>query len=290
MSARAFAVATTFAALGLAGCGTGISASPRARTAIPPGPVDPLQATSAMRGTVRVGYLHHSTGGAVWDGGLPASLEAWNAAHGTDYRITSVRYPDTRLNGPSSYPWENYPYDYWNLWVAHRGASRDRNEQNLDDLAAAYDVIVWKHCYPVADLGPDDGAASVSSPSKTLANYRLQYAALKARMHEYPNKRFLVWTGPALTVSQTNPASAQRARDFAAWVKETWDEPGDNIYLWDFREIETGGGLYLPDGLAAGPDDPHPGPSLSRTAGPLAARRIVDVIEGRGDAGSLTGR
>jgi hypothetical protein len=288
MRVRAFAVASSFIVFGLAGCATGIGASPP-RAAVP-GPTDPLGPTSVMTGTVRIGYLHHSTGEAVWDGGVLSSIEAWNGARGTDYRITSITYPDTHLNGTDSYPWDNYPYDYWNLWVAHRGASRDRNEQNLDDLAAAYDVIVWKHCYPVSEIGADAGAASVSSPSKTLANYQLQYAALKARMHEYPGKRFLVWTGPALTASQTDAASAQRAQAFAAWVKGTWDEPGDNIYVWDFRELETGGGLYLPDAVAAGPDDPHPGSALSRTAGPLAARRIVDVIEGRGDTGSLTGR
>ena len=33
-----------------------------------------------------------------------------------------------------TYPWANYPYDYWNLWVKHTGSSRDRGELNLDDL------------------------------------------------------------------------------------------------------------------------------------------------------------
>jgi hypothetical protein len=284
MRARTFAVASSVVVL-LAGC-----ASPGASPAHAPDlPVDPIAPTSAMTGTVRIAYLHHSTGGVIWGGGIPAAITAWNSAHGTDYRITSITYPDTGRNGSNSYPWNNYPYDYWNLWVNHQGASRDRNEANLDDLAAAYDVIVLKHCYPVSGIGADGATASVSSESKTLANYRLQYAALKARMRQLANKRFLVWTGPALVASATNAADAQRAVDFAAWVKGTWDEAGDNIYVWDFRQLETGGGLYLPGTYSASAGDSHPNATLAARAAPLAARRIIDVIEGRGDTGSLTG-
>lgn len=284
MRARIFAVASSIVAVFLAGCGTSPGVSP-ARAPDPP--VDPIAATSAMTGTVRIAYLHHSTGGVIWDGGVPATITAWNAAHGTDYRITAITYPDTGLNGSSSYPWNNYPYDYWNLWVNHQGASRDRNEANLDDLAASYDVIVLKHCFPVSGIGADGATSSVSSEAKTLANYRLQYAALKARMRQLAHKRFLVWTGPALVVSATSSTQAQRAVDFAAWVKGTWDEAGDNVYVWDFRQVETGGALYLPAAYSAG--DSHPNATLAARAAPLVARRIIDVIEGRGDTGSLTG-
>jgi len=254
---------------------------------------------------VRIAFLHHSTGEAVWKGGLAPFIEAWNTRHGTDYRITEQNYPMAKGNHPrigallparvfnaifrDHYPWENNPYDYWNLWVAHRGQDRDRSEANLDDLARDYDVIVFKHCFPVSSVADDDGAPSASSRRRTLANYKLQYEALKARMRGFPRTTFIVWTGPALTESATRPGDAERAQRFAAWVKDTWDEKGDNIFVWDFRELETDGGLYLKPGRSVTAGDSHLSADFARKAAPLLGKRIVDVIEGRGDTSSLTG-
>jgi hypothetical protein len=257
-------------------------------------------------GSERIVLLHHSTGAEVWKGGLPGSIAAWNAAHGTHYEITELTYPRTTGNHPllgrllparvfrklvkDHYPWENYPYDYWNLWVAHQGASRDRAELNLDDLAKSYDVIVFKHCFPGSAILADDGNPSLTTRKQTLANFKLQYEALKARMHQFPKVKFIVWTNPALTEASTRLEDAERARQFASWVKDTWDEKGDNIFVWDFRQLETDGGLYLPLDRAFGPRDSHPGAAFCGRAAPLLGRRIVDVIEGRGDASSLTGQ
>jgi hypothetical protein len=245
-------------------------------------------ASAAAQGTVRIAYLHHSTGENVWKGGVPEFIAAWNAAHGTDYRIAELTYPETS----GGYPWENYPYDYWNLWVNHTGTSQDRGERNLDQLAADFDVIVLKHCFPVSDIGPDSDSdpPSVSSSDRTVANYTLQYRALKDRLHEFGRTRFIVWTGAAETEQTTNPESAKRAQSFFAWVRDSWDEPGDNIFVWDFRTLETGGGLYIEPDNASAADDPHPNEAFSRSVAPLIGQRIVDVIEGRGDTGSVGGQ
>jgi len=239
-----------------------------------------------VAGTVRIAFLHHSTGGNVWNGGVPAFVASWNAARGTDYRIAEVTYPSTA----GGYPWANYPYDYWNLWVNHTGASRDRGELNLDDLARDHEVIVFKHCFPVSGIEPDGASPSVSSEQKTLANYRLQYQALRDRMRQFPSRRFVVWTGAALTAQATDPQSAERARQFFDWVKNVWDEPGDNIFVWDFHALETEGGLYLLPAYASAGGDSHPNAAFSRTVAPLLGQRIVDVVEGRGDIAGRTGR
>lgn len=256
--------------------------------------------------TPRIVFLHHSTGGIIWRGGIPQFIQSWNTAHGTNYEITELAYPNAsgghaRLRKllparifnklvSDHYPWDNQPYDYWNLWVAHTGGNRDRSEMNLDDLARSYDVIVFKHCFPVSEVASGDGSPSVSSPKRTLANYELQYEALKRRMHQFPQTRFIVWTGPALTQAASNPEDAARARQFSAWVKNTWDEKGDNLFVWDFRELETDGGLFLKPENAHNPDNSHPSMALATKAAPLLGRRIVDVIEGRGDSSSLTGQ
>ncbi len=231
--------------------------------------------------TARVIFLHHSTGGVIWGGGIPQALAAYNTGHATQYSITEQAYPN------SPYSWANYPYDYWNLWVAHTGASMDQGQANLDMLTADYDVIGFKHCFPVSAIEPDVGPASVSSETKSLQNYYLQYEALKARLRAFPNTRFIVWTGAALRAEDTTPEDAARARTFFDWVRTTWDEKGDNIFVWDFYALETEGGLYL---TAANADtDSHPNSTFARRVAPYFVNRLMDVIEGRGDTGPITG-
>lgn len=231
-----------------------------------------------MSSSAKVIYLHHSTGGVIWDGGVDTAIENYNTNHGTSYSITQMEFPKS-----SPYGWNNYPYDYWNIWVNHAGASAYMEEPTLEILTQTYDVIVWKHCFPVSNVVDDTGSPDITSSVKSEENYKLQYNALKAKMHEFPNKRFIVWTGSALVESATNAEEAGRARDFANWVKTTWDEPGDNIYIWDFRDLETGGELYLLPENAASTSDSHPNPTFAATAAPLIGQYIIDVIEGRGD-------
>lgn len=285
------------AALFLASC---------SRTPVPGSPDSKEHVMSDGAKTVRIAFLHHSTGEIVWRGGLPQFIQRWNEAHGTSYEITELAYPSAtgghaRLRSllparifnllvHDHYPWDNQPYDYWNLWVAHTGGNRDRSELNLDDLARSYDVIVFKHCFPVSAVKPDDGSPSVASSKPTMANYQLQYEALKSRMRQFPQTRFIIWTGPALTETVSNPGDAERARRFSDWVKTTWDEKGDNIFVWDFRELETEGGLFLKPENAHSAEDSHPSETLAARVAPLLGQRIVEVIEGRGDSSSLSGQ
>lgn len=233
---------------------------------------------------VRIIYLHHSTGGNIWEGGVPDVISSYNSSHGTDYLITERAYPD------SPYPWENYPYDYWKLWVDTTGATGYLGQDTLDVLAGAYDVIVFKHCFPVSEIEADTGTPDITSSRKSIENYKLQYNALKARMRQFPTKKFIVWTGAALTKDSTTPENAERARQFFTWVRNSWDEKGDNIFVWDFWSLETEGGLYLKPAYAADASDSHPNAAFSTTVAPYIGRRIIDVIEGGGDSGTITGK
>lgn len=231
----------------------------------------------------RILFLHHSTGECIWNGGVPAWFDAYNAKHRTRYEITEQAFPKD-----SPYGWNNYPYDYWNIWVRHAGAKPHKGEPTLEMLSDRYDVIVFKHCFPVSAIEPDTGEPNVASEDKRAENYKLQYAALKRKLREFPRVKFIVWTGAALIETETDRESAERARQFFDWVRKTWDEPGDNIFVWDFRELETEGGLYLKREFAT--DDSHPNERFAKSAAPLLCQRIVDVILGRGDSGSLTGQ
>ncbi len=242
---------------------------------------------AASPGLVRIAFLHHSTGYNVWQQGVPQVFQDYNQARGTNYQITEMNYPST--NG--GYPWANYPYDYYNLWVLHTGSSQDRGELNLDQIAAQYDVIVFKHCFPVSEIQPDTGSPDISSSDQRLENYKAQYTALKQRLLQFPAKKFIVWIG---AVDQRGAGfdetsgEPQRAKAFFDWVKQVWNTPGDNIFVWDFAQLETEGTLY--NRYPENSGDNHPNTLICSMVAPYFAFRAIDVIEGRGDAGDITGR
>lgn len=227
---------------------------------------------------VRIVFLHHSTGKAVWDGGVKDWIRQYNRENGTGYDIREVAFPKE-----SPYGWNNYPFDYWNIWVRHEGPEPFMGEPTLEMLTERYDVIVWKHCFPVSEVLPDTGSPDVASSEKRAGNYRLQYEELREKMREFPGTKFIVWTGAALVRARTDEEQAARARDFSEWVVDEWDEPGDNIFVWDFRGLETEGGLYMKPEYARSETDSHPNEKFASTTAPLFGRMIVDVIEGRAD-------
>ena len=234
---------------------------------------------------VRILLLHHSTGEVIWKGGVLPWFENYNADNHRNYEIVEQTFPKEK-----PYGWKNYPYDYWNIWVNHSGANPCMGEPTLEMLVAKYDVISFKHCYPVSRVKGDTGVPDIASEEKRIENYRLQYLALKQKMLKFPATRFVVWTGAALARAATNEEQARRAREFFRWVREEWDQPGDNIFLWDLYALQTEDELYLKDEYAKVPKNSHPSREFAAMAAPLFSRRIVNVIEGRGDVTSLTGR
>lgn len=252
-----------------------------------------------MNQQVKIIFLHQSDGKNIWRGETSrlaykifkrGSVQKWfaeyNKSKGTNYQVQETYFP----NKKGGYDGKNYPYDYYNVWVKNAGDKDYMNEPTLEVLTKKYNVIIWKHCHPVCNILPDSGKGNVDSEEKRIENYKLQYEKLKEKMRSFPNTKFIVWTGAVLTKANTNPESAQRAKEFFTWVKEKWDEPGDNIFLWDFYDLETEGGLYIKDEYASTTMDPHPSRAFSTKVYPLFCKRIVDVIEGRGDSSSIAGK
>lgn len=57
-------------------------------------------------------FLVHSTGTGLYSEGKVLDwVKTYNSNNGTNFQITTRAYPNT------PWPWENYPYDYWKLWV-----------------------------------------------------------------------------------------------------------------------------------------------------------------------------
>lgn len=231
-------------------------------------------------------YLHHSTGKNIWQGGIPEAVQARNEADGTNIQIKERSYPD------KPHAWENNPYEYWNLWVNHSGENRFEEQATLEQIAADYDVIVWKNCYVSAGMEADDGNPEVSSQKKTPANYKLQYDALKAKMNAFPDKTFVVWTIPPKTQGDTSDEAARLTNEMVAWMKSDWDVKGDNVFLWDYHELAMEGspdGLHPKEGYSVGKKDSHPGEEISASASKRFAQRLSDVMAGKGDTSPITG-
>lgn len=238
----------------------------------------------SLGNVVSILFLHHSTGSNIWQGGVSDWIDRYNATHKTDYTIVEQAFPKKK-----PYGWNNYPYDYWNIWVRNAGQTPYQEEPTLEMLTGQYQVIVFKHCYPVSNIRPETGKPDVSSDKKRMENYRVQYEALKSKMRSFPGTRFIIWTGPARVESAITREEAERARQFFEWMKIDWDEPGDNIFVWDFYELETEGGLFLRNEYAVNDRDSHPNRSFSQKAATLLGQRIVDVIQGIADQKSITG-
>lgn len=246
-------------------------------------------------------FLHHSTGKIIWSANknraehylnkvlntfnyVPRFFKDYNEANNTGYLISEQIFPKS-----NPYGWKNYPYDYYNIWVKNAGDKPYMEEPTLELLTKKYDVIIFKHCFPGSNILEDTGHPDINLERKSLENYKLQYNALKEKMLDFPDTKFIVWTIPALLKGKTTEENAKRAKEFSEWIKNDWDTPGDNIFIWDFRALETEGGLYLKKEFAKGANDSHPNLKIAGKAAPLFCARIIDIIETNGKKTTLTG-
>jgi hypothetical protein len=254
-------------------------------------------------------FLHHSTGSVIWYGTkisfvtraakkisnklaniigtkahLPLLFKKYNEAHDKNYRIKEMAFPKS-----SPYGWHNDPFDYYNIWVKNAGERPYMKEPTLEMLTKKYQVIIFKHCFPVSNIKADQASADINSNYKTVSNYKLQYSALRDKLHAFPETKFILFTGAAQVNSCITEDEAKRAKEFFNWVTEEWDLPGDNIHLWDLYSLQTEGGLYFKDEYAVSPGDSHPNVDFAGKAVKLLFNRIIDIIENNGSGTRLTG-
>jgi len=237
----------------------------------------------------RIIFLHHSTGYTVWLGKTNRYINKitgrsdmlkffgdYNKKNKTSYMITHRFFPDEK-----PYGWKNYPYDYYNIWVKNSGENPYMGESTLEILTKEYEIVIFKHCYPVSNILENTGNPDIDSEEKRLENYMLHYNALKNKMHEFPDKKFIIWTPAVRVQSKLTEEEALRTRAFYQWMINEWDEKGDNIYIWDFYAYETEGGLYLLDKYSDGPGNSHPNTEFSARLVPLFGKFIIDVSNGK---------
>ena len=247
-----------------------------------------MSCDSNERDMKKVIFLHHSTGKNIWLGktnkyinkltnksDVQDYFNKYNKRNNSDLSITECFFPKEH-----PYGWKNYPYDYYNIWVKNSGDQHYMEEPTLEILTKEYDVIIFKHCYPVSRIVPDTGIPDINSEEKRIENYKLQYNAIKDKLHSFPENKFIVWTPAVFNKNQISEEEAKRTQEFYNWIMSEWDEKDDNIFIWDFYKYETDGGLYLLDKYAEGPSNSHPNLEFSSKMAPLFSEFIIDVING----------
>jgi len=236
----------------------------------------------------KIVFLHHSTGQAIWYGNVNRYIrkltnrsdvstyfKKFNRKNKTDYQINELWFPQG-----ITYKGTNNPYDYYNIWVKNAGNKPYMENPTLEILTKEYDIIIFKHCYPVSNISEDTGIPDIESDEKRIENYKLQYDALKKKMREFPGNKFIVWTPAVQVKNNLTSDEAQRTNVFYKWIINEWDEKGDNIYIWDFYKHETEGGLYMIEEYASGNKDSHPNKKFAGRIAPLFAKFIIDVAQG----------
>ena len=254
-------------------------------------------------------FLHHSTGKVIWQGDrdnmvyniigrfssraaeilrpkglLPSLIENYNKKNEINYSINEISFPKI-----SPYGWKNYVYDYYNIWVKNAGETPFMEEPTLELLTKDYQVIIFKHCFPVSNIQEESDTPVIDSDIKTVGTYKMQYEALKEKLHEFADTKFILWTGAVQVEAAITEEEAIRAKEFFRWVIEEWDQPDDNIFLWDFYHLETEGGLFLKDEYAVSSSDSHPNRQFAGRVVNLLFARVIDVLENGGKGTKLTG-
>jgi hypothetical protein len=235
----------------------------------------------------RIIFLHRSTGFNVWQGSklgkkfiiykqnydVPRLMKEYNMKSGVKYAIRQFYYPSDSL-----YPVGNFPYDYYKLWVENAVDESYSGQFTLETFVNGYDLIIFKFCYPVSNILADDTIPDIISDKKTISNYKLQMNAIKTRLKQFPETKFLVWTGAVQVKSQITEDQALRTKEFFQWLEEDWDEENDNIFIFDFLAIETEGDLYLKPEFATNNIDSHPNRLLSSIAARELVKRIHEIL------------
>lgn len=159
-----------------------------------------------------------------------------------------------------------------------------RHDAPLPALAAAYDVVIMKHCYPASDIVEDTGKPDPSSERKSLENYKAIYRLLRSQFARYPDTLFIIWTLPPLHRLVTAPEKGARATEFSEWLKTEFlaeNGPHRNIRVWDFRSLvmdPSTGCLKREYELGHERPDSHPNSVANNVAGPCFAQFLVDSI------------
>lgn len=229
-----------------------------------------------MEGAITIIFLHHSTGAnLIEQGGVRQRLTDMGYAfydHG--YNADGLILPDGSSSGYNfAVPDDNTDPDGLAAIFA----------QPLQTLPAntfshllRYDVVAFKSCFPVSNIGSDD----------RLDEYRSYYLSIRDRMDEYPNKVFIIVTQPPQVPANTDSAEAARARALTRWLaSEEFLEGRRNVFTFDFFDLLADPADNMLRGeYRSSESDAHPNEAANRAIAPLFCDFLDQAIRTFGES------
>jgi len=174
-------------------------------------------------------FLHHSTGQGLIEGGMRATIAAYNSAHATHFQFWDHGYNGDGLhNAAGDYTGLSYdipgdntdPVGLHYLWTS--GNADAVTCRNL--ILGHHEVIAFKSCFP---------ASAIPDPA-TLQQYKTWYLQIRNFLDTRPDRLFVVMSTPPLHRLATNTTEANNARAFANWLKSpTYLSGHPNIVCFD---------------------------------------------------------
>lgn len=253
--------------------------------AFPQGNLDQIQVGRRVVPGLNMMFLHHSTGRLlIKDSGVRSIINQHNNASGTDIRFwdhdyaygnayTGVILPDSTVHPDWIYGYEAnniQPVGYYDIFC-QAPAFRD-------SLFNRHDVIVFKNDHSTGDIESDS----------QLESYKSDYLAIRDVLDQFPDKLFLMVSGPPRKPGNITNAEADRAREFYDWVQSPAYMNGHpNIAYFDlFDALSNPDDPQDPERNMLRPEyrrstawDDHPAELANLTIGPVFADFLLRSVD-----------
>lgn len=224
----------------------------------------------AQEDPVRIIFMHHSTGlGVIEQGGVRTAFarlgyEFWD--HG--YNGEGLTDPDGNFLGINwDMPGDNTDPDGWYTIFNQEVTSPP---SNTFSHMLEYDVIIFKSCFPNADIQSED----------QFEAYRSYFSSIRDVIDQHPDKLFIALTIPPLVPDATSPEAASRARRWAEYLtSEEYRDGHPNLVVFDFFNLLADeSGFLRADYRGEDPSDSHPNELANRTMGPIFVEFVDQAI------------
>jgi hypothetical protein len=234
-------------------------------------------------------FLHHSTGadlikyGRVREGlsKAAAQIELWD--HG--YEPTTGNWVQRLFqpyifglrDGHGELRSETFhiPDDNTNPDGLARLFSLDSGEDTALRQILAFDIIIFKSCFPVTRISTD----------ADLDRYKSCYLNIRECIRKHPDRLFIPMSPPPLRSSLTTKSCAARARMFASWLMSSdFRSSIENLIPYDyFDALAANAGDRYPNVLR--PEycrplwfDSHPNARAHATVAPHWINHVLDAM------------
>jgi hypothetical protein len=221
-------------------------------------------------------FLHHSTGNNLVQQGQVREIFGQNGYAFWDHGFNrqGLRGRDKKISGFNyKVPNDNTDPD----GLAHIFAQKAWPiPVNTLSALLQHEVIVIKSCFEPAN--------HIRSDSQ-LDLYKQYYRGMRDVMDQHPDHIFIVVTTPPLNPAETTPEEAERAREYANWLKSDEFLAGHpNIFTFDFYELLAEDDPSNPEANMLRSDyrdgtDSHPNKTANQAIGPIFANFIMEKVD-----------